>query len=253
MVKTMIISRRVTYILIAFVVVLAMRFAYKYSPRRIEFFGNYHKVWAHRVNSIEKLNAALGHFRGVELDLIYVSHLKTLDVRHPPALTIDLTFEKYLDAIPKDNSPFLWLDIKNLTSENASEIFKRISFLLKEKRYPIKKLLIESQHPEALELFNDAGFQTSYYLPVGLSKKSTFELDLAIDTIQLALSKNKKMGVSSSYLDYEIMSKFFPERQKYVWKIDGLTFTNYSQTRKILKDTTVKVVLSRFQSFKGNR
>jgi hypothetical protein len=140
-----------------------------------------------------------------------------------------------------------------LTSENASEILNRISFLLKKRQYSFEKLLIESQHPEALNLFNDAGFQTSYYLPVGLTKKSASELDSAIETIQLALSKNKKMGVSSNYLDYEIMSSYFPERQKYLWKIDGLTFNNYSQARKILKDTTVKVVLSRFRSFKGNR
>mgnify|MGYP003717355347 FL=1 len=147
----------------------------------------------------------------------------------------------------------MWLDIKNLTSENASEVLNRISLLLKKRQYPFEKLLIESQHPEALELFNDTGFQTSYYLPIGLTKKSASELDSAIETIQLALSKNKKMGVSSNYLDYEIMSKNFPKRQKYVWKIDGLTFNNYSPTRKILKDTTVKVVLSRFRSFKGNR
>lgn len=246
-------SRRNKYILIAFAVVLTMRFAYKYTSRRVEFFGNYDKVWAHRVNSLEKLNAALGHFQGIELDLVYLSDLKTLDVGHPPAPSIGLTFEKYLNAIPKDDSPFLWLDIKNLTSENASEILNRIFFLLKQRQYPTEKLLIESQHPEALGLFNDAGFKTSYYLPVGLSIKPISELTSVIETIQLALSKNKKMGVSSSYIDYEIMTKYFPERQKYVWKIDGLTFANYSQTRKILKDTTVKVVLSKFRSFKGNR
>lgn len=246
-------NKKLRFILFLILLVVVGRYAYKYSPKRIEFLGHYQKVGAHRVNSIEKLTAALDYFEIIELDLVYFSESQTLDVGHPPAPSINLTFEKYLDAIPKDGSPFLWLDIKNLTSENASEILNRISFLLKQRQYPVEKLLIESQHPEALELFNDTGFQTSYYLPVGLSKKPTSEQDSAIETILLALSKNKKMGVSSNYLDYEIMSKYFPERQKYVWKIDGVTFNNYSLTRKILKDTTVKVVLSRFRSFKGNR
>ena len=249
----MIKNKKLRSVLFIILTVFIARFAYKYSPKRIEFLGHYEKVGAHRVNSIEKLTAALDYFEIIELDLLYFSESQTLDVGHPPAPSISLTFEKYLDAIPKDCRPFLWLDIKNLTSENASEVLNRISLLLKKRQYLFEKLLIESQHPEALELFNDTGFQTSYYLPVGLSKKPTSEQDSAIETIQLALSKNKKMGVSSNYLDYEIMSKNFPKRQKYVWKIDGLTFNNYSPTRKILKDTTVKVVLSRFRSFKGNR
>ena len=249
----MIKNKKLRYVLFIILTVFVVRFAYKYSPKRIEFLGHYEKVGAHRVNSLEKLTAALNHFEIIELDLVYFSESQSLDVGHPPVPSIGLTFEKYLNTIPKDDQPFLWLDIKNLTSENASEVLNRISLLLKKRKYPFEKLLIESQLPEALEKFNDAGFQTSYYLPVGLTKKSASELDSVIETIQLALSKNRKMGVSSSYIDYEIMSKYFPKRQKYVWKIDGLTFNNYSLTRKILKDTTVKVVLSRFQSFKGNR
>ena len=141
----MIKNKKLRYVLFIILTVFVVRFAYKYSPKRIEFLGHYEKVGAHRVNSLEKLTAALNHFEIIELDLVYFSESQSLDVGHPPVPSIGLTFEKYLNTIPKDDQPFLWLDIKNLTSENASEVLNRISLLLKKRKYPFEKLLIESQ------------------------------------------------------------------------------------------------------------
>ena len=130
----MIKNKKLRYVLFIILTVFVVRFAYKYSPKRIEFLGHYEKVGAHRVNSLEKLTAALNHFEIIELDLVYFSESQSLDVGHPPVPSIGLTFEKYLNTIPKDDQPFLWLDIKNLTSENASEVLNRISLLLKKRK-----------------------------------------------------------------------------------------------------------------------
>ncbi|MEZ4874531.1 MAG: hypothetical protein R2793_03535 [Flavobacteriaceae bacterium] len=245
--------KRIKILLALFTLLLLGKFAYKYAPWRIEFLGFYEKVWAHRVDSIDKLESALSHFKGVEVDLVFQEASQTLDVGHPPVPSIGLTFENYLKAIPNGEEVFIWMDIKNLTVENAPAILKRISLLLEERNYPKSLLLIESQQPESLQIFSKDGFFVSYYLPYGLGEMDTFSLQKEVENIHTVLANNKSLGVSSSYLDYEVMSLHFPNTTKYLWKIDGVTPKNFFQTRKILKDSTVKVVLTHFRSLKGNR
>lgn len=249
----MIIIKNWPWVLIFLLVLFALRYGYKYSPYKLEFLGHYDKVWAHRVNSLEKLDASLKYFKGVELDLVYEENTGVLDVNHPPTISIDLTFETYIHSIPEKTFPYLWLDIKNLTKANASVILERITNLLSNKSYPFEKVLIETKEPEALSIFQEKGFLTSYYLPYLLFKKDKSSLDAEIKLAKDYLLKNPVMGISFDYRDYDIVNKHFSERKKYIWKIDGFSFNNYFETRKILKDSSVKVMLSRFISFKGNR
>ena len=52
------------------------------------------KVWAHRVNSIEKYQEARDIFSGIELDLMFDVASNTFDVNHPPAKSINLSLPK---------------------------------------------------------------------------------------------------------------------------------------------------------------
>lgn len=52
------------------------------------FFSS--KIWAHRVNSIEKYEEARDLFSGVELDLVFNDLNNSFDVNHPPAKIINL-------------------------------------------------------------------------------------------------------------------------------------------------------------------
>ena len=88
------------------IVLLVLLYLYQHSAKRVEFLGHYDKVLAHRVNSLEKLEASLKHFKGVELDLVYDNETNTFDVNHPPAKSINLTFETYLSAIKENTFPF---------------------------------------------------------------------------------------------------------------------------------------------------
>ena len=238
---------------IALVIILVgfCLFLYKYSPYRVEFLGHYQKIWAHRVDSKEKLKAALLFYKGVELDLVYKVQENVLDVNHPPATSINLSFENYLSEINTDT--YLWLDIKNLTSENSELILKRIVSVLEQRNYPIDKLLIETRYPEALPIFTKKGFITSYYLPFGLHVKNATELNLEINKIKTVLENQPEIGISSDYKDYEIMKEYFPDKNKYLWMISSITERWFTKTRSILKDERVKVVLVHYKSPTGNR
>ncbi len=233
-------------------ILIGTLFLYRYSPYKIEFLGHYDKIWAHRVNSLEKLHKSIKYFKGIELDLVYDETEHYLDVNHPPAESIQLSFSTYLDKVG-DKRPYLWLDIKNLNIENSPVIFKHLQQILQAKTYPFERVLIESQTPETLDIFTEAGFMTSYYIPYGLGKMKENEFQKEIEKVSLLLEKQPKIGISSSYRDYEIMNEYFPNRKKYVWIVESFRQKNYRLIKTVLNDENVKVVLIAHRTTIENR
>src|SRR5690349_3170954 len=76
------------------------------------------KVWAHRVNSIEKKKEIGDKFSGIELDLVYNKTTGIFDVNHPPAASINLSLADYLKADLNTNRGY-WFDFKNLEEDNV--------------------------------------------------------------------------------------------------------------------------------------
>lgn len=238
---------------ILLIILAALLYSYQYSVKRLEFLGYYNKVYAHRVNSIEKLNQALKHFKGVELDLVYNVNTDKFDVNHPPAESINLSFESYLSAIKTDTLPFLWLDIKNLESKNSYKILSKLEFLVNKFNYPKDKLLVESLVPVALRPFNGSGFKTSYYLKPKLYLHDSLNLKTEIKNIRTVLKNQPYLAISASYENYDLMHKYFPKETKYMWAITSAYHFKQLKIREVLKDSTVAILLSSFKAKKGNR
>lgn len=230
-----------------------MAWAYRYFPYKLEYVGYYDKIWAHRVDSEEKLKSALRYFEGVEVDLVYDKTHDILDVTHPPVPSIGLDLKQYITNIPSEKEPFIWLDIKNLNSKNADSILVLLIKLFKEKQYPLEKILVETRYPEALPIFHEVGFNTSYYLPSGLGEITEEQYKVEIEKINTVLKNQPEVGISSNYIDYEMMAKEFPHRDKYFWITSSVREHGFSTPRKILKDSTVKAVLISYKAIKGNR
>ena len=83
-------------------VLLFFAVVYNYNPYQFEFLGHYDKIWAHRVNTLEKLSFSTPFFNGVELDLVYTDGV--LDITHPPTPSIGLNLEAYLEALNPSDS-----------------------------------------------------------------------------------------------------------------------------------------------------
>ncbi len=221
---------------------------YYYFPYRVEFLGHYDKVLAHRCNSVDRLNAALNYYKGVELDLVYYPKTNVLDVNHPPSESTNLNFTTYMNGLISKEQPFIWLDIKNLNVDNASLIFEKITAILSAKNYKLNKVLIETRHPEALPIFTEAGFKTCYYLPKRLYLKSPNELKKYISRITKVLKKQPRIGISTDFQDYDIMNEYFPEREKYTWVLVFPINKHLLITKRILNDPMVKIVLTKYNS-----
>lgn len=239
---------------VLFILLLAIGVLYFYSPYKVEGLGYYDKIWAHRVNSIEKLESALKYYEGVELDLIYNPKTDVLDVNHTPGESVGLNFETYLKTIESNNYPYLWLDIKKLDQTNADLILSKLLHLFKSKNYPLENVLIETQQPEVLPIFEAEGFKTSYYLPTNLRLKTDSDLETSIEEIKQIIKQQPNLAISTDYRDYNILKTYFPKRNKYIWAITSITGPKeYSKIREILKDQSVGIVLLRYKALQGNR
>ena len=241
----------ILFLVLAF---LALRYIYPYSPYKVEFLGFYDdKIWAHRANSKEKFASALNYYNGVELDLVYDATKNNFDVNHTPTISINLTFEDYLNTLNDVQQPYLWLDLKNLKLDNAQEVYNKLQAIFSKKQYPVTKVLIETRYPNALPMFTKAGYITSYYLPYNLIGKQNEDLDTELLKISEILKQQPEIGISTNYIDYEIIKEHFPNKPKYIWALVPAINRNFLKTRRLLKDETVKVVLVNYKALKGNR
>jgi hypothetical protein len=226
---------------------------YYYVPYRLDFLGHYDKVLAHRCNSVDRLNSALKYYKGVELDLVYYEDTNTLDVNHPPSPSTGLNFKTYINSIISDEPPYLWLDIKNLNPENAERIFASIKETLSKKRLDVGKVLIETRDPEALPIFTNAGFLTSYYLPKRLDLETPENLEIAINNIKQVLKEQPEIGISTNFFDYDILHQYFPKKTKYIWVLVFPINKHIMVTKRILNDPTVEIVLTKYNTLSGNK
>ncbi|TCK64758.1 hypothetical protein DFQ05_2495 [Winogradskyella wandonensis] len=245
-------KKKKKYLVVIVLVGLAVVTYHFFSPYKIQFLGHYNKVWAHRVNSLEKLDAALNYFEGVELDLVYLPDQNSFDVNHPPAESIGLSFETYLKGL-NGKRPYLWLDIKNLKEKNSNDVFIKLSNLLSRFNYPKSKVLVESYYPHALSKFIENGYTSSYYVDTQLKNMAANERLNELETIKNILETYPTLGLSSNYVDYPVLSENFPLSKKYFWAIKSDLNPDFFMIRKMLKDTTVVAVLARFRFIGENR
>ncbi len=246
----MIIGKKIKKGIKIVVVLILLAFVYKHNPYQFEFLGHYDKIWAHRVNTLDKLAWSTPFFKGVELDLVYSNGI--LDITHPPKPSTGLSLAEYLQSLDPKDSINLWLDIKNLTLKNVAKINQRIDQLINSNAYPKELILIESRAPEALSIFLDDNYRCSYYLPDGLYYMKSPELNTTIAHIQNVIIKYPKLEISSHFRDYPIMAQNF-DAPKNLWAIQHSRIKDYSAIRTLLADTTVKTVLISYRSIRGNR
>ncbi|WP_336129198.1 hypothetical protein [Mesoflavibacter sp. CH_XMU1422-2] len=239
-------------LVIIFVLLSLLAVFYYFFPFSLEHIGYTNKIYAHRVNSKEKLEASLLYFKGIELDLVYDSKKDILDVNHPPTKSMQLNFNDYLSSL-KGEKPRLWLDIKNLNIDNALLILNKLQVILNKLDYNYSNVLVESTRPESLSIFSKAGFKTSYYLPPNIYLKSKKEKDSIIQLILGKLNRDNNLGISTNYKDYNLLKDNFPITTKYIWALTPRVHLDQLKVRSILKDSTVSILIIRFRSIKGNR
>lgn len=229
---------------------------YILSPYKPEHIGYRNKVFAHRVNSLEKLAYCEKFYSGVELDLMYDAEKQTFDVNHPPVLSIDLDLKTYLSHI-KNKELKLWFDVKNLTEKNAKDSAKILNQIVMESGIKKELILVESPEIRLLHFFKAQGFTTSFYLPYFMYEEDEATLNKTIDSLKILKLKYSCDGISADVKNYEILNRYFPNDRKFLWDLHQFysrrQLKHFKEFRKYVKDPTVEIVLVRVALPVGNR
>ena len=175
------------------------------------------KTWVHRVNSIEKQKEVIDLFGGIELDVVFLKDKLTFDVNHPPAESIDLSLYTYLAAIEKKENKRLWIDYKNLTSQNALESLIRLDSICTLLAFRKDQFIIESMDPSNLSIFQKSGYKTAYYLPYNVSGLTTTDKNRVVKTIRNNVEQNYTDYISMDLGTYQTMSTELPDKEKLLW------------------------------------
>ncbi len=223
------------------------------------------KIWAHRVNSIQKFQETSKKFKGVELDVVFDISKNSFDVNHPPAKSINLTLLNLLKTKKNYQNFRIWLDFKNLGKINCEKSLKRLVYIVKELNIPTENIIVESHYPAYLKPFLDKGFKTSYYLPSNIKSFSDEAIKKQVSLIEKLKKSNSINFISSYSRDYEFIKEKLPKGDIILWNMNvsndiykNLThplssIKNFIVSLYILKDENVKVLLVSFKAKKGNR
>ena len=206
------------------------------------------KVWVHRVNSVERAVLVAKQYRGLEIDVAYDLRQRYFDVGHSPEPSAGISLEQIFAALPDVGSHYFWLDVKNLSGENASSSCSDLQALAR--KYDVeRRIIVESPNPQALSCFSDAGFYTSYYLfaesdpsEAYLTSRETFAS--AYDEVRANLTSAHVDAVSADYRYLPFIEKYVLDKDVLLWylaedrPVISFAFRTFLQAKE-----RVKVVL----------
>jgi hypothetical protein len=92
-----------------------------------------------------------------------------------------------------------WLDLKNLTDQNKSEVLTRLQWIMKRHDLRADQIIAESPNFEALRHLSEGGLVTSYYLPtLNVAEMTTTEQEKWAEQLVANARRSKAWAISCS-------------------------------------------------------
>lgn len=200
------------------------------------------KYWAHCVSSVELGRQRAPLFDGLEVDMNYSAWQDQLFMGHELWDTIKgLTFDMWLDSLPQPVRNHLWLDLKNLSPDNASRVAHRI--LDAARRHGIQdRVMVEHRDAKALLALKDSGIHVILWVDNPYWSGSSEEDFLDYTKRQLKLIHPD--AISGDYHNFPRLTEAFPEQNIHIWDTPReYNDTNVAHSQAIAATPSVRVVL----------
>lgn len=242
--------KKTILVLPAFVIFLFLFFGvsveYKFYKKQFSNpIANKPQLWSHRgvgelcpENSICAFEQAIAKgAQGMEVDVFFKSDITSFIVTHDPPQP-STTYPELEDYFKRfRDSTFYWIDLKNITTDNATAIAETMSQL--SKKYKLEdKLFIESSNAALLYKLSEKKIKTLYWLQ--FNRSNTFIQKAKLLLIKYLLVKYDFSGVSTSafFFDDEF-KKAFPKLPVFIFHPKDSTEINL-----LRRDPNVNVILT---------
>lgn len=200
------------------------------------------KYWAHCVSNVDLGRKTAPLFEGLEVDMNYCEYQDKIFMGHDLRDTINgLTFEMWLDSLPQPITNRLWLDFKNLTTENATRVVEII--LAATRRHGITDLImVEQEDVEALQIVKDSGIHVILWVD------NPYWSGHSEEEWEEATRQQIKMlhpdALSGDYHIFPLLPNTFPNENIHIWDTPrDYNDTNVAHSQMIASHPSVKVVL----------
>jgi len=217
------------------------------SDKHNAFYPNgIDKVWAHRVNSIDKAIDYSERFFGIETDIFYISEIDKFEVRHDLSDPRGLYLDSLLDKVAHKNDLHFWFDFKNLSDNHADLAAKRLELLF-EKHKLFDRAFVESQSGQNLIRLQKKQIKTSLWLPNINNKTEEEVLDL-MEMTKETLLEGDFVAVSCDYNRLNSYLKYLPINSFFVWIKDLNSEDDKKTIKKLYKNELYKIMLIVYDS-----
>lgn len=204
------------------------------------------KVWAHRVNSIEKALDYSERFFGLETDIFYISAIDKFEVRHDLDDPRGLYLDSLLDIVSHKNNLHFWFDFKNFSDNHADLAANRLEFLF-EKHILFDRAFVESQSGQNLIRLQKKQIKTSLWLP-NISNKPEEEVIDLMEMTKETLAEGDFIAVSCDYNRLNSYLKYLPLTSFFVWIKDLNSEDDKKTIKKLYKNELYKIMLIVYDS-----
>jgi hypothetical protein len=200
----------------------------------------FQRIWAHRVNSVERYNILKNKFGGFELDVIYTGPKTGFAVMHPPDETggDTLLLDTYFSQADMQNDRF-WLDTRFLDSSNMQEGLIKLNELAA--KYPVRQqCILEVYYLPVAQLLAEKGYIVSF----NVSERWLRDLPnnkVLLDSVTRSLQRVNYVSQDAAYLS--TIKKLFPGKKILTWHLAINDFFNRKPLKELLADPQVEIVL----------
>lgn len=200
------------------------------------------KIWAHRVNSVERYGLLKGKLAGTETDVTWRPSEKRFRVYHPPLEDKAITLDSFLQAVDTQ-AGLLWLDTRETPVADTNAILVELDRLNQAHRIKMNAVL-ELYDLALANYLAGKGYWVALNIDPEKMRSYNQQQWLAFrDSMSAEIA-----FVSQEDLHVPFLKQHFPGKDIITWSISFNNYFDRAELRQLVNDPRVKIVLVNIKS-----
>lgn len=200
------------------------------------------KLWAHRVNSVERYRFLKGRLAGIETDITWQSLEKKFRVYHPPGKEDAILLDSFLRVVDLQ-AEMLWLDTREIPVSDTAAVLAELDRF--NKSYKLKlNVVIETYDMVIANYLAENGYWVALNISPGkMSSYNQQQWKAYRDSMSAEIA-----FVSQEDVHVPFLKQHFPGKDIITWSIAFNNYFNRAALKRLVNDPQVKIVLVNVKS-----